>query len=256
MFTSTAMQRSHSMSIWFFVKPPVNDSSRRPVVAGNTDRGRTRKPAPALETDRTTALPGHRRRKSTLSGHMVECRKAAIPSAAVCRFCCCTWALASKLPNGLRPQPFNPLRPWEACGECRICQKLFAHPGCCATRLISKKFCGCIRLCLTTAIVVILRLPSKSKLTLRKLLVLPINSRVVLRSFNGSSSAPLDCRTNQNYWTLIGDMGTVVDTLNHASRPGRVLVRFDAEVSTRGLSCHNAVPNSLYILESDLEKMQ
>lgn len=76
MFTSTAIQRSHSMSIWFFVTPPVADTSRRPVVAGNTDRGRTRKPAPAVVTDRTTAPPGHRRRKSTQSGYPRTIHKA------------------------------------------------------------------------------------------------------------------------------------------------------------------------------------
>jgi hypothetical protein len=85
--------------------------------------------------------------------------------------------------------------------------------------------------------------------------VLRLNSRVVLRSFNGTRSTPCECRTDENYWTLIGETGTVVDTSSVPSLPGRVLVRFDTAVSARGLVCHNAVPNSLYILETDLEYM-
>jgi hypothetical protein len=51
------------------------------------------------------------------------------------------------------------------------------------------------------------------------------------------------------------ETGTVVDTSSVPFLPGRVLVRFDTAVSARGLVCHNAVPSSLYIPESDLEYM-
>lgn len=92
--------------------------------------------------------------------------------------------------------------------------------------------------------------------TVRNQQVLPIHSRVVLRSFNGCISSPADCRSDEDYWKLIGSTGTVVDTSTAASRLGRVLVQFDAEVAALRLACHNVVPNSLYILESDLEKLQ
>jgi hypothetical protein len=50
---------------------------------------------------------------------------------------------------------------------------------------------------------------------------------------------------------LIGKLGTVVEAINAR---GRVLVKFDCAVPERGLVCHNPIPNSLYILESDLER--
>lgn len=83
--------------------------------------------------------------------------------------------------------------------------------------------------------------------------MLPINSRVVLRSFNGTVSAPSGCRQDENYWLLIGEGGTVIETINAKAR---VLVKFDGPVSGRGLCCHNPDPNSLYILETDLEQIQ
>lgn len=79
-----------------------------------------------------------------------------------------------------------------------------------------------------------------------------LNSRVVLRSFNDAISAPSACRPTENYWLLIGETGTVIDTTN---ADGRILVQFDRLVSEHGLACHNPVPNSLLILESDLEKL-
>ena len=82
--------------------------------------------------------------------------------------------------------------------------------------------------------------------------MLLLNSRVTLRSFNGTSFAPRDCRPDENYWALIGDVGTVVETINERAR---VLVKFDRSVSERGLHCHNPVPNTLYILEADLEQI-
>ena len=77
-----------------------------------------------------------------------------------------------------------------------------------------------------------------------------LNSKVILRTFNGSSEPPVECTPGENYWTLIGEMGTVVEPKNVRAR---VLVKFDASVASYGLICHNVVPNSLYILESDLE---
>jgi hypothetical protein len=80
--------------------------------------------------------------------------------------------------------------------------------------------------------------------------MLPVHSRVTVRSFNGTKTPPADCRPTENYWLLVGTNGTVVE---QANAKGRVLVRLDASVHELGLSCHNPTPNSLYILESDLE---
>jgi hypothetical protein len=82
--------------------------------------------------------------------------------------------------------------------------------------------------------------------------MLPVHSRVVLRSFNATKSAPSDCRPDENYWLLLGAVGTVVELANST---GRVLVEFEVSVADFGLSCHNPTPNSLYILERDLESL-
>lgn len=80
--------------------------------------------------------------------------------------------------------------------------------------------------------------------------VTSLNSKVILRTFNGSLVPPVECSPGENYWALIGETGTVVEPKNARAR---VLVKFDASVVAFGLHCHNVVPNSLYILESDLE---
>lgn len=79
-----------------------------------------------------------------------------------------------------------------------------------------------------------------------------LNSKVILRTFNGTSVSPIDCCTNENYWALIGETGIVVKTKNDLAR---VLIKFDASVLGYGLHCHNESANSLYILESDLEDL-
>ncbi|QFT54449.1 hypothetical protein FIU95_07770 [Microbulbifer sp. THAF38] len=77
-----------------------------------------------------------------------------------------------------------------------------------------------------------------------------LGSKVKLVSFNGDSLSPQDCDPAENYWRLIGAYGTIEELEN--SR-GRVLVRFERNLSEMGLHCHNPSPNSLYILPSDLE---
>ena len=76
------------------------------------------------------------------------------------------------------------------------------------------------------------------------------NQKVILITFNGTL-VPTEkkCQDNENYWLLIGSTGEVIETKN---KNGRVLVIFDEEVIKKGLNCHNLIPNSLYILESDL----
>lgn len=74
-------------------------------------------------------------------------------------------------------------------------------------------------------------------------------TRVVLRTFNGRASSPRDCRPDEDYWRLIGTMGHVEQG---GTVPARILVRFEADVSALGLTCHNAVPNALHIAPADL----
>ena len=74
-----------------------------------------------------------------------------------------------------------------------------------------------------------------------------IGDRVVLKRFNGSIEGPEDCGACENYWLLIGQRGKVEE-----ERGERVTVVFDDEVRKLGLHCHNPIPNSLYILKSDL----
>lgn len=77
-----------------------------------------------------------------------------------------------------------------------------------------------------------------------------MNLRVKLKSFNGTVSAPRDCKPDENYWLLIGQAGEIIAPANQQHR---VLVRFEKLVSSFGLHCHNEIPNSLLILEADLE---
>jgi acetylornithine/N-succinyldiaminopimelate aminotransferase len=81
--------------------------------------------------------------------------------------------------------------------------------------------------------------------------MLPLNCRVSVLSFNGEFFAPEDCVADDNYWALIGESGMVIETIN---KSGRVLVKFDNSIIEMGLNCHNPIPNSLYLLETDLYK--
>jgi len=83
--------------------------------------------------------------------------------------------------------------------------------------------------------------------------MLPLNAKVILRSFNGVITAPSSCGAEENYWALVGEKGTVIETINSKNR---VVVLFDEPVSRYGLHCHNPIANSLYILETDLELAQ
>jgi hypothetical protein len=83
--------------------------------------------------------------------------------------------------------------------------------------------------------------------------LLELDCCVVLRSFNGTETAPTDCDPAENYWRLIGESGTVIEQINQRKR---VLVQFNRAISSHGLHCHNPIKNSLYILESDLENTQ
>jgi hypothetical protein len=73
--------------------------------------------------------------------------------------------------------------------------------------------------------------------------------RVVLKSFNGSLSAPLDVKPEENVWQLIGSKA-VVEVANDTDR---VLLKFECDLSTLGLNNPNEQSNLLWILISDLK---
>jgi hypothetical protein len=73
--------------------------------------------------------------------------------------------------------------------------------------------------------------------------------RVVLKSFNGSLVAPQDVNREENYWQLVG-CKAVVEVVNDTDR---ALVKFERDLFGFGLANHNEVPNSLWILISDLK---
>lgn len=83
-------------------------------------------------------------------------------------------------------------------------------------------------------------------------------TRVRLRTFNGLPAAPPGIAPDENYWLLIGKLGTVRQdatepSLHRLDSGHRFCIEFDDDVSSLGLTCHNPVKNSLWILESDLE---
>ena len=73
--------------------------------------------------------------------------------------------------------------------------------------------------------------------------------RVVLKSFKGSLIAPQDVNPEENYWQLIGSKA-VIEVANNTDQ---VLLKFERDLSSLGLANHNEVPNTLWILISDLK---
>ena len=82
--------------------------------------------------------------------------------------------------------------------------------------------------------------------------------RVMVTSFRGRLTAPVGVIAHENFWRLVSMSGNIVEV--GSSREGdfsfgKFLVRFDIDVSGMGLECHNSVPNSLWILKSDLSDL-
>lgn len=75
-----------------------------------------------------------------------------------------------------------------------------------------------------------------------------------LNTFNGTTTTAAGCNQSENYWKLIGTTGTLVNFAHELNFPNedRVLIQFNIDVSAYGLECHNDMPNSLWILSSDL----
>ena len=73
--------------------------------------------------------------------------------------------------------------------------------------------------------------------------------RVVLKSFKGSLIAPQNVKPEENYWQLIGSKAVV----EFANNTDQVLLKFERDLSSLGLANHNEIPNTLWILISDLK---
>ena len=73
--------------------------------------------------------------------------------------------------------------------------------------------------------------------------------RVALKSFKGSLIAPQDVKPEENYWQLIGSKAVV----EFANDTDRVFINFERNFSALGLVNHHEVPNSLWVLISDLK---
>jgi hypothetical protein len=86
-----------------------------------------------------------------------------------------------------------------------------------------------------------------------------IGDKVVLKSFNGRCQNKTSTPSQENYWILIGETGTIqMDPSEKSlyasfSKKRRVLVKFDKDLNNLGLIAHNNVQNALWILISDIE---
>jgi hypothetical protein len=75
-----------------------------------------------------------------------------------------------------------------------------------------------------------------------------------LITFNGTIDSEEILDSNENYWKLIGQEGTLINFLDDLNfgNDERVLIKFDEDLVAQGLECHNSVPSSLWILRTDL----
>jgi len=83
------------------------------------------------------------------------------------------------------------------------------------------------------------------------------NSQVIVQSFLGLTTAPVNTGDADNYWKLIGKKGIILMNereggMSRHVRGERVLVKFLDEVKALGLNCHNDVENSLWMFVVDL----
>ena len=78
-----------------------------------------------------------------------------------------------------------------------------------------------------------------------------------LKTFNGTLKSIRSQNNNEDYWKLIGQQGTLLHFANELNfhNDDRVLFQFDIDLKIHGLECHNELPNSLWILKTDLAKI-
>lgn len=89
-----------------------------------------------------------------------------------------------------------------------------------------------------------------------------IGDRVKLITINGKKLSPKRTANSENYWKLVGEIGTVLQSPKESSiyatfsKDKRVLVKFDKKLTDYQLIAHNEIENSLWILVSDLEVVE
>jgi len=86
------------------------------------------------------------------------------------------------------------------------------------------------------------------------------NDSVVLETFLGTKTTAASTRDSENYWKLVGQRGLVVKVESQSGLPRhergeRALVKFDVDVASLGLRCHNEIPNTLWMFISDLRRV-
>lgn len=74
--------------------------------------------------------------------------------------------------------------------------------------------------------------------------------KVLLKSFQGSVSAPVDTLPAANYWQLVGRKATVVQVDFEPGRGQRALIAFADDVKSLKLTGEN---NSLWVALADLK---
>lgn len=81
---------------------------------------------------------------------------------------------------------------------------------------------------------------------------------VKLVSFNGIINSGDNSDEKENYWKLIGCKGKIISNKDGYFKKNffekeRFLVRFEDDIKSKNLYCHNDVENALWILKNDLE---
>lgn len=84
------------------------------------------------------------------------------------------------------------------------------------------------------------------------------NEKVILKSFHGTTAALTAVRSEENYWLLVGAKGLIISEQAkiHPAFPEKgmqVLVKFETDIQSLGLTSHNAQKNALWIFISDLQ---
>lgn len=82
---------------------------------------------------------------------------------------------------------------------------------------------------------------------------------VILKTFHGTTTAPDNIKTEDNYWKLIDELGIVVSKTSkvHAYYPEKgeqVLIKFNKALETVDLHSHNNSPDSLWVFSTDLQR--
>lgn len=77
------------------------------------------------------------------------------------------------------------------------------------------------------------------------------NTLVKLKTFHGTLKPSKKIKDGENYWSLIGEKGFIIDEADF--NPEKVLVLFEKNLDEFNVENHNPIKNSLYIDKNDLE---